>query len=159
MGAPTNPLRLQVIDRVVAVLAAIVAGSNYFFTPFEVVKRFKHWNECHGFPTYMVFTDSGGAVELSGVPDLYTENFYVNVKGYVQDNSDTVTKLEQAIRDIRKAIDVDSKSAAAGSLGALADEVRIEKSPDTDNGYLSLEGFGFFDQQIRVMIEGTYGEL
>jgi len=159
MGAPTNPLRLKTIDRVVAVLAAIVAGDDYFFTPFEVAKRFKHWNECRGFPTYMVFTDSGGNVDLSGAPDIYDEDFYINVKGYVQDNVDTVTKLEQAIRDVRKAINEDSKSMAAGSLGAIAVEIRIEKSPDTDNGYLSLEGFGFFDQQIRVKISGGYGEL
>jgi len=157
---PTAPLRLQVIDRIVAVLQGISTGATYFYTPGTVAKRFIHWAECKSFPTYMVFTGSGGKVELSGAAgdeSEYTEDFYVSVKGIVKDSVDTVTRLENSIADIRKAIDADSRSGAAGSLGALAVEVRIEDSPETDDGYLSLEGFGFFDQKVRVSIAGVMG--
>jgi hypothetical protein len=157
---PAVPLRLQVIDRIVAVLQAITTGATYFYTPGAVVKRFVHWTECKAFPTYMVFTGSGGTVELSGAAgddSEYTEDFFVSVKGIVKDSVDTVTRLENAIADIRKAIDADSRSGAAGTLGALAVETRIETSPETDDGYLSLEGMGFFDQKIRISIAGVIG--
>ena len=160
MTTPAIPLRLQVINRVVEVLEGIETGPVYFYTSGIVAKRFIHWSECKAFPTYMVFTGSGGKVELSGAAgddSEYTEDFYISVKGIVKDSVDTVTRLENCIADIRKAIDADSRSGAAGSLGALAVEVRIEESPETDDGYLSLEGFGFFDQKVRVSIAGVMG--
>lgn len=158
---PVDPLSLKVIDRVVVVLKAITAGSDFFFTPYDVIKKFVHWEEANvkaGKPLYMVFRDSGGMIEFAGT-DLYDEHFYLNVKGYVKDNSDTVTPLERAIRDIRKAINDDSKSAAAGSLGALGIQTIFEEPPETDNGYLSVEGFGFFDQRVKIITSGDFGEL
>ena len=79
--------------------------------------------------------------------------------GYVQDNNAPGTKIIRAVRDIRKAIDIDSRLGTAGALGAIAVAVTIEEPPETDNGYLSLEGFGFFDQRIRTRADGDYGEL
>jgi hypothetical protein len=160
MPTPATPLRLQVINRIVAVLQGISTGATYFYTPGEVAKRFIHWSEAKAFPTYMVFTAPGGKVELSGAAgddSEYTEDFYVSVKGIVKDSEDTVTRLENCIADIRKAIDTDSRSGIAGTLGVLAVETRIEDSPETDDGYLSLEGFGFFDQKVRVSIAGVMG--
>ena len=160
MTAPAVPLRLQIVDRIVDVLQGIVTGDTYFYTPGDVAKRFIHWSECKSFPTYMVFTASGGTVELSGAAgdaSEYTEDFFVSVKGIVKDSTDTVTKLERCIADIRKAIDADSRSGAAGTLGVLAVQTRIEDSPETDDGYLSLEGFGFFDQKVRISIAGVMG--
>jgi len=159
--APTDPKTQQVIERIVTVLAAITAGANYFYTPIDVIKRYVHWREAKLAPTrplYMVFRDSGGTITYIG-ENNYCADYFINVKGYVQDASDTVTKLERAIRDICKAINDDSKGESAGTLGALAAAVTIEEPPETDNGYLSLEGFGFFDQRIRIRIDGEFGEL
>jgi len=159
--APTNPLALQIIDRIIAVLKGITAGDDFFFTPYDVAKKFIHWEEAVLTPTkphYMVFRDSGGSIEFAGT-DLYDEHWYINIKGYVKDNSDTVTKLEKAIRDIRKAINDDSKSAVAGSLGALGVQTIFEEPPSTDNGYLSSEGFGFFEQRVKIITSGDFGEL
>lgn len=157
MPTPADPKRLQVIDRIVTVLAAITAGATYFYTPAQVIKRYLDPEEVKDFPTYSVSYDSGGRLENSG-EDLYDEDFYINVKGYVQDYEDTVTKMERALRDIRRAINEDSKSGAAGSLGVLAVETRIEDGAETDNGYYSLAGLGFFEQRIRVKIAGDYGD-
>jgi hypothetical protein len=159
MAAPADPLRLQVVDRVVAVLSQIRAGDNYFYTPRQVSKRFVHWNEAKAFPCYSVSTASGGKIELEGAPHTYDEDFYISVKGIVQDQADTVTKLERCIRDVRKAIDADSSSGAAGSLSVLAANYWIDEPPETDDGYLVLEGFGFFDQRIRFRVSGTFGVI
>jgi len=159
--SPTNPLTQQIIERVITVLEDMTAGDDFFYTAFAVIKRYVHWREAKftaSKPLYMVFRDSGGVITQIG-ENLYCADYFINVKGYVQDPSDTVTKLERAIRDIRKAINDDSKSESAGSLGDLGAAVTIEEPPETDNGYLSLEGFGFFDQRIRIRIDGDFGEL
>jgi len=159
--SPTDSLTLQAIDRVITVLKAIVAGDDYFYTPYDVAKKFIHWQESPVTPTkphYMVFRDSGGSIEFSGT-NQYDETWYINIKGYVKDNADTVTKMERAIRDIRKAINDDSKSAEAGSLGVIAVQTIFEAPPETDNGYLSSEGFGFFDMRVKVITSGDFGEL
>jgi len=155
---PTAGFRLQVINRIVAVLQAIVAGDNYFYTPYAVVKKFLLESELKGYPTYMVFASTGGNIEIAST-NLYDETFMVSVKGWVSDPSDTVTKVENAVRDIRRAINEDSKLGTAGSLGALTVEVRIKEPPDTDDGYWSIANLGFFDQRIEVTISGDYGEL
>lgn len=161
MATPTSPLTQRVIERIIVVLSEITTGADYFYTPADVIKRFVHWREAKftpDKPLYMVFRDSGGTVEYIG-ENLYCEDWVVNVKGYVQDKADTVTKMERAIRDIRKAINDDSKGEAVGSLGAITAAVTIEEPPSTDNGYLSLEGMGFFDQRIRIRTDGDFGEL
>jgi hypothetical protein len=154
-----NPLRLQVIDRIVAVLEAITAGASYWYTPGQVEKRFVHWTEAKDFPCYSVSDASGGTMELAGIPYNYDETFFVSIKGIVQDTEDTVTKLNRALRDVRAAIQADNISTAAGSLGLLAVDCRFEAPPDTDDGYLSLEGFGFFDQRLKITVSGTFAEL
>lgn len=161
MALPSNPLTQQVIERVVTVLQAITTGSNFFYTPYAVIKRYVLWNEATlrvSRPLYMVFRDTGGPIAPIG-ENLYEMEWYLNVKGYVKDPSDTVTPLGRAIRDIQKAINDDSKGESAGSLGAITAAVTIEESPLTDNGYLSLVGFGFFDQRIRIRTDGEFGEL
>lgn len=158
---PTNPLTQQIIERIITVLEAITTGDDFFYTPAAVTKRFVHWREASytaDKPYYMVFRDSGGTIEYIG-ENLYCEDYFINIKGYVKDNNDTVTRLERAIRDIKKAINDDSKGEGTGTLGALAAAVTIEEPPETDNGYLSLEGIGFFDQRIRIRIDGEFGEL
>lgn len=159
--APTDPLSQQTIERVITVLEDIRAGDDFFYTPFDVIKRYVHWREAKFTPVkplYMVFRDSGGVITQIG-ENLYECEWFLNVKGYVQDKRDTVTKLERAIRDICKAINDDSKLETAGSLGSICAALTIEEPPETDNGYLSLEGIGFFDQRIRVRNDGDFGEL
>jgi len=158
MASPADPLVLKVIDRIVAVLQAITAGANFFYTPYLVTKRFIHWAEANGFPTYMVHLDSTGEVVYAG-EGIFDMTFYISVKGIVSneqgDVDNTVDPLVKAWRDVTKAIDDDAKSPTAGTLGALTVQVRIDESPETDNG----EGFGFFDQRIRVQTTGEFGTL
>ncbi len=151
-----DPLRLQVLDRIVAVLQAITAGEYYWYTPAQVLKRLIGIDQCIGYPTYMVFPVSGGRVEHSGAPDEYDEDMEILIKGYLKDELDPVTQVEKALCDVRRAINEDSKSGAAGTLGVLAVETRIEASPEME---FSIDGFGGFDQMLRVKISGSFGEL
>jgi hypothetical protein len=156
------PLRLQVINRIVTVLGAITAGTDYWFTPAKVAKKFLTPEEAVGFPCYMVMAgEKGNRIELAGSPKVYDEFFTVSVKGIIKNSSDTVTDCEKALRDIRKAINDDSISGTSGTLGNMTGVVaiRIDQGPDMDDGSWSINGYGFFDQPISVHITGDYGEL
>jgi len=147
-----KPLRLQVIDRIVDVLKAIVEveGGDYFKKPGMVVKR---WigQKTDGFPVYGVFPGAGK--EPEEINGEYTEEFEVVVKGVVKSATDTVTEMENAIADIRKAVDKDARSSAAGALGTLTVYVRVGESA-TDEGENVAIGLGFFEQRFKVQIAG-----
>lgn len=157
---PTTSLRLQVINRIVAVLQAITIGSTYWIKPYEVTKRLVLLEQAAGFPIYMVFTGSGGkGVTLEGAPNVYFEQFRVIVKGIVQDNNDTVTALEKSIQDIRMAINTDSISGVAGTLGLLGVETVMYGPVITDEGLLSDDGFAYFEQPVDITIAGDFGVI
>lgn len=162
MPPSTNPLRLQVIDRIYALIGAIVAGSDYFATPKEVTRRLILLDQAKfGFPVYMIFSGPGGkGIDLEGAPNNYGEAFRVLVKGIVQHDSDTVTALEQSLRDIRKKINDDTKpGAGSGSLFELCVKVEMFGPVLTDEGLLSDDGFAYFEQPVDVLIEGDFGVL
>jgi hypothetical protein len=160
MAVPTTPIRLQVIDRVVTVLKAITAGTSYFYTPYEVVKRAKNNTECGGFPTYMVFIASTSEPEQH-LDSEYVVTMTLTVGGWVDlELGEPQSKLCKCIRDVEKAIDTDAKSTAAGSLGALCSNGLVDiGAVETDNGGYSLQGFAAFEQSIKVQLVGDWGEL
>jgi hypothetical protein len=150
--APTKPLRLQVIDRIITVLLAIVEGADYWKTTGQVTRRWIPPNQAVAFPVYGVHASDGQAPEeISGE---YTEEFAVLVEGVVKSSSDTVTEMEHALADVRKAIDKDGRDGAtAGALGTLTVYVRIGRSW-TDEGENVASGLGHFWQEFLVQIAG-----
>jgi hypothetical protein len=158
-----NPLRLQIIDRVVTVLSAITAGTDYWHTPNQVIKRYVPPEETQCEITYMVMAGKGeGGIVLAGAAGddtEYHEDVFISIMGTVRSDSDTASMVSKCIRDIRKAIDADSRSGVAGTLGALAVEARMEKAPITDNGWFEKMNYAQFEITLRVTTEGTYSEL
>ena len=163
--APTvKPLRLQIIERVVAKLKTIAAGTTYWYGAPHVLQQVIHPAEVEAEVTYCVTAgEGGGSITVEGAAGdgtQYWEDFIVAIKGYIRTDGNPAEALEKAIHDVRTAIDEDSRDrVTAGSLGNLAIAVTLERSPETDNGYGSVVGLGFFDLQVRVRIEGTYAEL
>jgi hypothetical protein len=151
---PTDPKRLQVADRYETVLNAITASNDYFFTPHEVAKKLLEYENAKHGPLYMVLSESEGNIGFSG-HELFDETFYISVHGIVHDRDDLVTKVEKAVRDVRRAINEDSKSTAAGTLMNLCEQVRIDEPPEIDY----WDDFAFFRQRFRNQISGDFGEL
>jgi hypothetical protein len=151
VSTPTKPLRLQVLDRIVAVLKAITEGESYWKTPGPIVRRHIGDREAASFPVYGVFAGEGKSPEE--INGEYTEEFEVVVKGVVQSHTDLVEEMEHAIADIRKAVDADARSGAAGTLGALTIYARLGTSM-TDEGENLAAGFGYFEQRFLVQIAG-----
>lgn len=160
MPSPATPIEDQVLDRIVTVLAAITAGATYWATP-KVVKRFVHWAEYAGsYPLYMVSLGSGGERTLHSHHRI-DETFYVSIKGYVQDNTDSAEKILKAWQDIRVALTTEMENGAAGSLPVLGViQLRFREFPETDDGYLAVDqGKGFFDARCEIQFSDTLGYL
>lgn len=162
---PTDPKRLQVLDRMIAVLKAVTAGANFFFTPAEVVKgSILLGVEAKAYPTYMVHAGTGGEDIDHFVDQQYQEIFYPEVEGIVFDVNDIVTMIEKCVRDVRKAIDDDAASGAVGSLGQIS-LTKIKGPPDIELGAMANQatsvvgGFGWFSQKFQVNIEGYPGGI
>lgn len=155
--APIAPLLLTVRDRIVTVLKAIVADDAYNRTPYDVIERFVHWREARGYPLFMVYIESAEPPEFAGA-NHYEQNVVFTIKIYVKNRIDTGKELLLSIADCRKAINLDSKSGVAGTLGTLTTQARIADFW-TDNGYLALEGFGFGELKIAIEVSGDEGEL
>lgn len=164
MAPSVKPLRLQIIERIVAKLKTIAAGSTYWFTAGKVLQQVIHPMEVEADVTYCVTAgEGGGGITVEGAAGdatCYWEDFIVAIKGYIRTDGNPAEILEKAVHDVRTAIDEDSRDrATAGSLGNLAIAVTLERSPETDNGYGSVVGMGWFDLQVRCRIEGTYAQL
>jgi hypothetical protein len=154
---PAEPLRLQVIDRVVDVLNGIREGEDYFYSPRQVGKGFI--SEPVAYPVYMVRSESGGDIEMH-TDAQFAETFYLSINGRVQEMGDVVTPLERAIRDVRKAIDADCRSGAgAGSLITLATAVVFDAPPEITYDADNVGPFAEFSQRVRITISGEFGEI
>jgi len=149
--APTKPLRLQVVDRFIAVLLTITEGESYWKTSGQIVRRWIGPEESVKYPAYGVYPGDGEPPEEDS--GEYRETFSVIVTGIVKSNTDTVTEMEHALADIRRAIDADSRAGAAGALGALAVFVRVG-STWTDKGGNVEFGLGVFHQEFLVQVAG-----
>jgi hypothetical protein len=157
---PSDPLRLQVLDRFETVLASIEAGTNYFYTPHIVSKQPIKYELAKNGNLYQTFVteDATGPIVISG-RENFDETYYISVEGVVHDRADLGTKIEKSIRDIRYVIDQDSKSSTAGTLGVLGVQVRIDESPEIAYFSEKKDDFAVFEQRFRVQITGDFGVL
>lgn len=159
---PEDPKRKKVADRFVTILGSIAAGNDYFFTPMEVAKHYIFPEEAacvQNRPVYSVYPEgSSGSffVETGGV---YDEKYPLTVHGIVENPVDIVGDLEKAVRDVRKAVEADSRNTDPGALGDLCINVSIENPPETDGGAFSGIGRGYFAQEFMIHVSGDVTEL
>jgi hypothetical protein len=160
---PTDGKRLKAINRIITLLRQIKAGSDFFYTPYAVVRCWLMPEECKGFPTYGVFAGSGGNTLLqaiTGTPNIFDHDFFIIVRGYIHDTEDTVSKEEHSIHDIITAINEDVEDmATTGSLGRICDKVLIEDAPETDDGWGGMANIGFIEQRVHVFVSGTMNQI
>jgi len=150
-----EPKRLQIIERWVTVLKAMRQGDGYWYTASEVVKQIVHEREVTAFPFYMVEYESSPGPPKSNLNHGFTEDLAVIVKGACDHEAgDTTTKLERCIRDVRTAIDADTSSGVAGSLGALGVIVTIDALEIEHD-----EKYGYFNQRFIAHIRGDWRSL
>ena len=101
--APTDPRRLTILERYKTVIAAIRAGDDYFFKPFDVDFGVEVGEEQSGHPSYNIEADIEGLFEMAGAPGVYDEWMTVHVFGviYTPSKKNRTEKVEKAIQDVR----------------------------------------------------------
>jgi hypothetical protein len=164
MSWPTDPKTLQVIDRVVVVLGAIIGGGpDYFYTAGEVVKGFKFHKTATKFPCYMVAAEGEPEKPRPIGDNHYLATLAVSVKAWVDlEAGEPVSKLMRCLRDVQRAINEDTKSGAgAGSLGVICTGGCTIDTAELDSGFLAIEGrgYGYFDLRVLATVEGDWGEI
>lgn len=102
---PTDPIDEQILAKVAARLNAITTGATYFYTPGEVARDWKNWDEVKSFPFY-------GVIEgrRARTIDTYTKidaQLTVTIVGWVRHDAQRRTVLNRAIADVIRAIYTD----------------------------------------------------
>src|SRR2546422_422684 len=97
----SEPLREQLLAAVQARLAAIAAGATYWYTPAEVARDWKNFDQVAGFPFY-------GVIEGEEVtePLAYKEiaaRLRVIIVGWVRDEQSRRVVLNRAVGDVQRA--------------------------------------------------------
>lgn len=159
MGYPTEPKKVTIHDRLVAVLAEIVEGDDYFYTPDAVQGKATPWQEKLADYTLEVFF--GGAEEppmhFSG--QVIEEVFTVVIEGAIRDRDGECQKaLARALRDVRKAVLADMVAGTSGCLGAYALRTRLG-AWDSAPGEGVFEGRGRFRQEFKITVSGDISSL
>lgn len=105
---PTDPRDEQLLQAIATRLAAIVAGADYFYTPGEVSRDWKNFDEVRGFPFYGVIEG-----ELTRTEDTYSTidvTLPVTIVGWVNGDKMRVNRrmaLNRAVADVIRAIYTD----------------------------------------------------
>lgn len=102
---PTDPIDEQILDKIATRLKALVAGTLYFYTPGEVARDWKNWDEITSFPFY-------GVIEgrRARPIDTYTKidaELTVTIVGWVKHEAQRRTVLNRAVADVIRAVYVD----------------------------------------------------
>lgn len=101
----TDPIDEQILAKVKTRLAALTAGSTYFYTPGEVSRDWKNWDEVKSFPFYGVI--EGRRVRQIDTFTKIDAQLTVTIVGWVRSDSDRRTVLNRAIADVIRSVYAD----------------------------------------------------
>jgi hypothetical protein len=163
MSYPDDPKTLQVLNRIIEVLAAISPADGFFYPVGEgnVIRGVKGWDEITSFPFDMVYLGPEHSAPEYQTDGLVLKFPTVQIEGYVdaRGEDDTITRLIKHLADVQRAVNDDSKpGAGADSLGVIAHYARVGIA-ETDDGMLAGEGKAGFKLSIQCCISGEWGEL
>lgn len=152
----------QVIERIETILKGIDnSGGSYYYTVREecVVRGLRVWREARGYPFLMVYLGSDSQpVEYHPDKNIFIYPTII-VAAYVdKEGGEPITKMLRVLRDVRMALESDIRSGESGSLGQLAEWIRLG-SVATDEGELALDGLAGFRLEVNMCICGDYGDF
>lgn len=146
MPPAAEPLREQLLAAVTARLAALTAGTTYWFTPAEATRDWKSWEETKaeaGKPGYGIIEGKEIQEDLTNTEVHVTHD--VTVTGWIKEDQNRRTALNRAIADIVKAIYTD-ETWGLPVTAAWTNVVEIV----TDEAALQSQGFAYFELTARV---------
>jgi hypothetical protein len=138
----TEPVREQILAAVRTRLAAIVTGATYWYTPVEVARDWKNFDEAPGFPFY-------GVIEGQEVTEAFAykqirATLRVILIGWVRDDQNRRIVLNRAVADVQRAV------FSEESWGGLALETK-PVSIRSDEAALVAKPYAYFEVEMDVV--------
>lgn len=141
---PVDPIDEQILAKIATRLAAIVTGATFFFTPGEVARDWKNWDEVKSFPFYGVIEGTRVRTE-----DTYTKvetNLTAHIVGWVNGDKMGLSRriaVNRAIADVVRAIYADE------SWDGLA---LITTVPEiaTDEAAVAAKPYAYFEMKLSI---------
>jgi len=141
----TDSIREQLLAAIETRLKGIVKGATYHYTPGEVLRDWKNYDEVTGFPFY-------GIIEVEEDSEAFTytnlqAQLRVTIVGWV--NGDKMEQgkrrlaLNRAIADVRRAV------MSEESWGGLALVTRIPRTT-TDEATWTARPFAYFEMTVEI---------
>jgi hypothetical protein len=138
---PIDPTDEQILAKVAARLSGFVAGDTYFYTPGEVGRDWKNWDEVKSFPFY-------GVIEgrRARTIDTFTKieaQLSVIIMGWVKHDANRRVVLNRAIADVIRAVYTDE---TWGGLALITDVPEIA----TDEAAVVAKPHAYFELTLRI---------
>ena len=143
---PAEPIREQILAAVHTRLSGLTANGTYWYTPGEVARDCKNFDEPRGFPFY-------GVIEGQEAPDGEDnddvhEVLTVIVVGWIKNQENRRIVLNRAIGDVKKAIFTDE---TWGDLAIWTEAPTVI----TDEAALVAKPFGYFELTMQIHYDRT----
>ena len=141
---PTDPRDEQILAALEARLKAIVTGATYFYTPGEVARDWKNFDEVKSFPFYGIIEG-----ELRRTEDTYTKVdviLPVTIVGWVNGDKMAVNRriaLNRCAADVIRAIYADEEY---GGLALITKVVRRS----TDEAFMVSKPHAYFELALSI---------
>lgn len=138
---PTDPIDEQILTKIQARLAGLTSGATYFYTPGEVLRDWKNWDEVRSFPFYGVI--EGRRTRPIDTFTAVAAQLTVTIVGWIKSESNRRSVLNRAIADVIRAVYVDE------SWDALA---LITKVPEivTDEAAVVAKPHAYFELTLEI---------
>lgn len=138
---PTDPIDEQILTAIETRLKAIVTGATYFYTPGEVARDWKNWDEARSFPFYGIIEG-----EIQRQEDTYTTIdviLPVTIVGWVKHDAARRQHVNRAAADVIRAIYTDE------TWGGLALITKVLRRP-TDEASLVAKPHAYFELALQI---------
>lgn len=138
---PSEPIDEQILAAIETRLKGIVKGDTYFYTPGEVARDWKNFDEVRSFPFYGVIEG-----ELKRTEDTFTKVdavLPVTIVGWVKSDQDRRIVLNRAAADVIRAIYADE------SWGGLALITKV-LSRATDEAAAVAKPHAYFEMALQI---------
>lgn len=138
---PIDPIDEQILAAVKTRLSLITNGSTYFYTPGEVLRDWKNFDEVKGFPFYGVI--EGELKREEATFSNVEVTLPATIVGWVKHDTDRRSVLNKAVADVIRAIYTDE------TWGGLALITKVV-SRATDEAAIAAKPFAYFELSIQI---------
>jgi len=138
---PVDPIDEQILAKIATRLKMLDAGVTYFYTPGEVARDWKNWDEVTTFPFYGVI--EGRRARPIDTYTTVTAELTVTIVGWVKHDQERRTVLNRAIADVIRAVYTDESWGGLALITKVAEIV-------TDEAAVVAKPHAYFELTLAI---------